>query len=151
MKKLIINSYYLVIVFLIFAILYGCEKSEITDNFEVYDNLVFNDHRVVFSTSSPWYSYDGIKSLLTISATITVPDDINITDFGFCWEVYKNYNKPPTVYDKKKSFGPTSLKNLTFSTTFEDAALSLYGKFFYRAYIITNNGVIYDTPNYHKW
>lgn len=142
--------WFTVSILLLFFISTGCEKTEITDNLEVFDNLAYYDSRIVFLYFSPYYYFDNSGSFLSIKRTITVPNDVHIIDYGYCWVISKGFNDSPKISDNKSSFGPTDFKNFTYTKTFEDAAF-FYNNFYYRAYVITDKGIIYDTPTYHHW
>lgn len=150
-NKLVMKLWLSASILLLFVISIGCEKTEITDNLEVSDNYAYFDSRIIFSSGSPDYNYDGLQSTLKITTSVTVPNDVHITDYGYCWVILKDFNASPKISDEKYSFGTTELDNFTFSFTFNDDAYLLYNKFYYRAYIITDKGIIYDTPTYHRW
>lgn len=148
MKKYVINPLFIFIIN--FFLLCSCEKSQIAGYLVDNDNLVFTDSRITFTASS-FYHYNGFESYLELSATVNVPSDVIIKDYGFCWIISTNIERSPNVYDNKKSFGSTDLKSFSYSTEFRNEPYMFYGEFYFRAYIIVDKGVIYDTFGYHKW
>lgn len=150
---MVMKLWFIVSILLLSIFSIGCEKTEITDNLDVYDNIVYHDSRIIFSNQSHnYYETDySLSYFLSIYATIAVPNDVYIIDYGHCWI---DYSGSPKISDNKTSFGPTNLKNFTITSTFNFDYLldnNFYGKFYYRAYIITDKGIIYDTWTRHWW
>jgi hypothetical protein len=68
---------------------------------------------------------------------------MRIIDYGHCWI---DYDGVPSIADNKTSFGQTNLKSLTITSTVQD--FTYWTRYYGRAYIITDEGTIYDETYY---
>jgi len=132
------KSYRVIIILLVCCIFYSCSKE--TDELEVYDYLNYYEARVVFTEH--FYSIID-NNTAELYTTVTVPSDIKINDYGHCWITT---NGIPTISDAKTSFGNTSQKTITITSTINN--YSSWNTYYGRAYIKTDQGIVYDLTYY---
>jgi hypothetical protein len=124
--------------FLIITVLLGCKEEK--DELVVSDYLSYYNPDIEFSAN--FYSEIGYDSV-RLFTTVSVPPDISISDYGHCW-ITQDEN--PTIDDNKTSFGNTTLKDFTIISTITN--YNPWTRYYGRAYIITNKGIIYDLTRY---
>jgi hypothetical protein len=125
-------------VFCLSNIMLGCKEESY--KLDEHDRLKYYEENIVFSTTTVSNSDQENAYLYT---TITVPSNVKILNYGHCWVTS---NRDPTVNDGRTAFGSTNLKTLTITSQISN--YSYWSKYYVRAYIQTENGIVYDETGY---
>lgn len=133
MKKRLIQRINFIVIFAILSLLYSCKNE--TETLPINDHLIYFDSRVVFKDR--FYTIYGDTAIL--ETTVTIPNDLVIVECGHCWITHDGN---PTISDYKASYGGTNLKKIIITSTVSNYSSLI--RYYYRAYIITNNEIIYD-------
>lgn len=124
-----------------------CEKTELTDNLSSTENFIYYDTRFVFQQSY-YYYVTTPNCYLSIYTDVTVPDYVIIKDYGFCWVIQSRFDGSAKITDNFSSLGSTNSKNLSIVKTFDDEPYLFYGMLYFRAYVKTDKGIVYDNHHY---
>lgn len=136
------------IIFLVSVFLNSCETDKLVNDLEPTDNYIYYDSRIAFEPL--YYTYEITPiNYFKLFTTVSVPNDVIVKDYGFCWVIQRGFDGLPKISDNYSSSGPTNLRNISIVKIFDNEPYLLYGMIFYRAYVKTDKGIVYDNHQYY--